>query len=95
MSGGQHGRIGFAQIHRSHLVNLKQVPSLKPRAGESEVYKIAFKDSPIDLPVGLEYLDMLSEKMTAGNFKIAELGKARTKGLVNMTIKVLICIVVI
>lgn len=58
----------FLQIHRSHLVNLKQVRSLKPRTGENEVYKVAFNDSSIELPVGPEYLDLLREKMGTGQF---------------------------
>lgn len=64
----QYTGLGFVQVHRSHLVNLKQVRSLKPRAGENEVYKVALKDSPIDLAVGPEYLDVLRAKMKAGQF---------------------------
>ncbi|WP_027159997.1 LytR/AlgR family response regulator transcription factor [Methylobacter luteus] len=60
--------LGFLQIHRSHLVNLKQVRSLKPRAGENEVYKVALKDSLSELAVGSEYLDVLREKMKTGQF---------------------------
>lgn len=60
--------LGFLQIHRSHLVNLKQVRSLKPRAGENEVYKVALKDSLSELAVGPEYLDVLREKMKTGQF---------------------------
>lgn len=54
---------GFIKIHRSHLVNLQQVRSIRPRAGENEVYKIALKDLDVDLPVGPEYLDLLREKL--------------------------------
>jgi DNA-binding LytR/AlgR family response regulator len=54
---------GFVKIHRSHLVNLQQVRSIRPRAGENEVYKIALKDLSVDLPVGPEYLDILRQKL--------------------------------
>lgn len=54
---------GFVKIHRSHLVNLLQVRSIGPRAGENEVYKIALKDLAVDLPVGPEYLELLREKL--------------------------------
>lgn len=60
--------LGFLQIHRSHLVNLHQVRSLRPRPGENEVYKVAFKDSACELAVGPEYLDVLREKMNSGAF---------------------------
>ncbi len=60
--------LGFVQIHRSHLVNLKHVRSLKPRAGENDVYKVALKDCLCELPVGPEYLDLLREKLSKGQF---------------------------
>lgn len=60
--------LGFVQIHRSHLVNLKHVRSLKPRAGENEVYKVALKDCQYELAVGPEYLDVMREKLVKGWF---------------------------
>jgi DNA-binding LytR/AlgR family response regulator len=59
---------GFLQIHRSHLVNLNHVRSLRPRPGENEVYKVALKTSSCELAVGPEYLDVLREKMATGDF---------------------------
>lgn len=59
---------GFLQIHRSHLVNLNHVRSLRPRPGENDVYKVALKTSSCELAVGPEYLDVLREKMTRGDF---------------------------
>ncbi|WP_445371764.1 LytR/AlgR family response regulator transcription factor [Methylomonas sp. HW2-6] len=58
--------LGLVQIHRSHLVNIRQIRSLRPRPGENEVYKVALKDSGHELAVGPEYLDALREKMDAG-----------------------------
>jgi DNA-binding LytR/AlgR family response regulator len=60
--------LGFLQIHRSHLVNLNHVRSLRPRPGENEVYKVALKASSCELAVGPEYLDLLREKMNSGAF---------------------------
>ena len=60
--------LGFLQIHRSHLVNLNHVRSLRPRPGENEVYKVALKESPCELAVGPEYLDLLRAKMNTGAF---------------------------
>lgn len=64
----KYAALGFLQIHRSHLVNLKQVRSLKPRAGENEVYKVALKDSCHEMAVGPEYLPLLREKINTGQF---------------------------
>jgi two-component system response regulator LytT len=64
----KYAALGFLQIHRSHLVSLKQVRSLKPRAGENDVYKVALKDSLSELAVGPEYLDVLRKKMKSGQF---------------------------
>jgi two-component system, LytTR family, response regulator LytT len=60
--------LGFLQIHRSHLVNLNHVRSLRPRPGENEVYKVALKESSYELAVGPEYLELLRVKMNAGAF---------------------------
>lgn len=65
---GRYGDLGFVQIHRSHLVNLKNLRSLKPRAGENDVYKVALKDSVFELAVGPEYLDELRGKLNKGLF---------------------------
>jgi DNA-binding LytR/AlgR family response regulator len=59
---------GFLQIHRSHLVNLNHVRSLRPRPGENDVYKVALKASACELAVGPEYLDVLRKKMATGDF---------------------------
>ncbi|ATG88423.1 LytR/AlgR family response regulator transcription factor [Methylomonas koyamae] len=58
--------LGLLQIHRSHLVNIRQVRSLRPRPGENEVYKVALKDSAHELAVGPEYLETLRQKMEVG-----------------------------
>jgi DNA-binding LytR/AlgR family response regulator len=59
---------GFVQIHRSHLVNLKKVKSLKPHSGDYEGYQIALKDSLCELPIGPVYFDVLLEKMNSGSY---------------------------
>jgi DNA-binding LytR/AlgR family response regulator len=64
----KYAGLGFVQIHRSHLVNLKHVRSLKPRAGENDVYKVALKDCRCELAVGPEYLDLLRDRLNNGRF---------------------------
>ena len=60
----KYADLGFVQIHRSHLVNLKHIRSLKPRIGESDVYKVALKDCAQELPVGPEYLEQLRDRLS-------------------------------
>lgn len=64
----KYAELGFVQIHRSHLVNLHYVRSLKPRGGEREDYKIALKDCQTELAVGPEYLELFREKLQTGRF---------------------------
>lgn len=64
----KYAELGFAQIHRSHLVNLRYVRSLKPRGGEREDYKVALKDCPSELAIGPEYLEWFREKLHSSRF---------------------------
>lgn len=65
----KYENFGVAQIHKSYLVKLKQVRCLKPRPGENEVYKVALKNCPDELPVGgSEFLRQLREKLEKGQF---------------------------
>jgi len=58
--------LGFVQIHRSHLINLTHLKSLKPRGNEGEDYKVALKNCPSELAVGPEYLELFREKLHKG-----------------------------
>ncbi|MEQ1559629.1 MAG: response regulator transcription factor [Methyloglobulus sp.] len=48
--------LGFFQIHRRNLVNLAHVRREMPRVGENTVYKVGFKNSPLELDIGPDYL---------------------------------------
>jgi len=60
----KYADLGFVQIHRSHLVNIRHIRCLKPRIGESDVYKVSLKDCPQELPVGPEYLEQLRDRLS-------------------------------
>lgn len=55
--------LGFFQIHRRNLVNLQHVRREEPRIGENTVYKIVFKNSPIKLDIGPNFLPALRERL--------------------------------
>jgi two-component system, LytTR family, response regulator LytT len=54
---------GFFQIHRRNFVNLRHVRRETPRIGENTVYKLVFKDCPIELDIGPDYLLGLHEEL--------------------------------
>jgi len=54
---------GFFQIHRRNLINLQQVRRETPRIGENTVYKIAFKNCPVELDIGPDFLPALRERL--------------------------------
>lgn len=64
----RYAGLGFVQIHRSHLINLSHLRSLKPRGSEGEDYKVALKNCPSELAVGPEYLEVFREKLHKGQF---------------------------
>lgn len=55
--------LGLFQIHRRNLVNLRHVRREEPRIGENTVYKIVFKNSPVKLDVGPNFLPALRERL--------------------------------
>ncbi|WP_374089389.1 LytR/AlgR family response regulator transcription factor [Methylomicrobium lacus] len=56
---------GFFQIHRRNLINLQHARRLEPRIGENNVYKIVFKNSPVKLDIGPDFLPALRERLKA------------------------------
>ncbi|OQW79182.1 MAG: hypothetical protein BVN35_02210 [Proteobacteria bacterium ST_bin11] len=64
----KYAALGFVQIHRSHLINLGHLRSLKPRGSEGEDYKVALKNCSSELAVGPEYLELFREKLHKGEF---------------------------
>lgn len=54
---------GFFRIHRGKLVNLHHVRREEPRIGENTVYKIVFKNSPVKLAIGPDFLPALRERL--------------------------------
>ena len=57
---------GFFQIHRRNLVNIKHIRREMPRIGENTVYKLLFKNSPVELDIGPDYLPLLHEELKKG-----------------------------
>ncbi|MGH8557089.1 MAG: LytTR family transcriptional regulator DNA-binding domain-containing protein [Methylococcales bacterium] len=54
---------GLFQIHRRNLINLRIVRREIPRIGENTVYKIGFKNSPVELDIGPDFLSALRSQL--------------------------------
>jgi len=54
---------GFLRIHKSYIVNLRHVLSLRTRYGDTDEYEVDLRGSMKSLPVGRSYLASLREAL--------------------------------
>ncbi len=54
---------GFLRIHKSYIVNLRHVLSLRTRYGDTDEYEVDLRESKKSLPVGRSYLASLREAL--------------------------------
>lgn len=54
---------GFFRIHKSYIVNVRHVLSLRTRYGETDEYEVDLRGSMKSLPVGRSYLASLREAL--------------------------------
>jgi DNA-binding LytR/AlgR family response regulator len=54
---------GFLRIHKSYIVNLRHVLSLRTRYGDTDEYEVDLRESMKSLPVGRSYLASLREAL--------------------------------
>jgi two-component system, LytTR family, response regulator LytT len=54
---------GFLRIHKSYIVNVRQVLSLRTRYGDTDEYEVDLRGSMKSLPVGRSYLASLREAL--------------------------------
>jgi DNA-binding LytR/AlgR family response regulator len=54
---------GFLRIHKSYLVNLRHVLSLRTRYGDTDEYEVDLRGSKKSLPVGRSYRASLREAL--------------------------------